>query len=544
MKNLMFGFLLSLVLCSQIFSQTLPGKEDQKFERKVVDNIFINNLLYNQSLSLYGLDDLPYRSLMVKDRKGFLETISYQDGFIIGGEVGGEINVQSMKYRSTFKPGKILAEGKADDPNKNSYQLYKINKDWQKLPYGLTKDRFEFDYANWPGEDGAPFFDLDKNGFYSKTIDKPNPIGDEAMWFVANSLLETGLTIPLALQLQKTVYAFNDFNVLHDVVFIKYLFINKSVDTLKNFYFSQLNDADIGYPGDDFACCLPEMNLGIAFNADSLDENHFGLTPPALGILLLQGPKVKGDASDSAMFLGKWIKGNKNLNATSFNIPIVPYEAIENIYDHDLADLNAMKGLHYYYGTPLTNPITQDTTKFWMEGNPVEKTGWFAIDTLYKRYRQDDLRIYLSSGPFTMAPGDSQEVAVALIVGQGSDNLQSVADVIEKAKVVQYFYKNYDAYSTTETYTPPIPEYYSLSQNYPNPFNPSTKIDYELPVDGLVMLEVFNVVGEKISTLVNESQSKGNHSVIFDASGLPSGIYFYSISSLSYFKTKKMIFLK
>ncbi|MDP2364940.1 MAG: T9SS type A sorting domain-containing protein, partial [Ignavibacteria bacterium] len=284
-------------------------------------------------------------------------------------------------------------------------------------------------------------------------------------------------------------------------------------------------------------------DLGIAFNGDSLDENYFGLTPPALGLLLLQGPKVQGNSSDSALFLGKWINGYKNLSLTSFNIAgTLMWDPRD--FNSEVADFNAIRGLTYYYGKPIINPVTKDTTTFVLEGNPAEKTGWFTGDTLGGLFPINDLRIYLSSGPFTMAPGDSQEVAVALIAGQGSDNLQSVTEVIEKAKVVQYFYKNYDAYSTSETYNAPVPEYYRLSQNYPNPFNPSTKIDYDLPVDGLVTLEVFNIVGERVSVLVNELQTKGMHSTTFNASSLPSGIYFYSLSSLNYFKTKKMILIK
>ncbi|MFA6977977.1 MAG: T9SS type A sorting domain-containing protein [Ignavibacteriaceae bacterium] len=85
---------------------------------------------------------------------------------------------------------------------------------------------------------------------------------------------------------------------------------------------------------------------------------------------------------------------------------------------------------------------------------------------------------------------------------------------------------------------------FTLYQNYPNPFNPITNINYDLAIDGLVKMEIFNIIGTKVAVLLNEFQTKGMHSVSFDASGFPSGIYFYSISSLSYFKTKKMIFLK
>ncbi len=85
---------------------------------------------------------------------------------------------------------------------------------------------------------------------------------------------------------------------------------------------------------------------------------------------------------------------------------------------------------------------------------------------------------------------------------------------------------------------------YKLNQNYPNPFNPTTIISYTLPQNGFVKLSVFNVIGEEIENLVNEHQSAGNYSINFNASNLPSGLYFYKISSNNFTKTNKMILSK
>jgi photosystem II stability/assembly factor-like uncharacterized protein len=93
-----------------------------------------------------------------------------------------------------------------------------------------------------------------------------------------------------------------------------------------------------------------------------------------------------------------------------------------------------------------------------------------------------------------------------------------------------------------------------LSQNYPNPFNPSTTIKYEIPERGFVTLKVYDILGNEIATLVNEEKLAGSYEVEFSAKGgyassgnaynLPSGIYFYSLSSGNFFSTKKMILLK
>jgi hypothetical protein len=85
---------------------------------------------------------------------------------------------------------------------------------------------------------------------------------------------------------------------------------------------------------------------------------------------------------------------------------------------------------------------------------------------------------------------------------------------------------------------------YYLAQNYPNPFNPSTKINFGLERAGEVEITVYNILGNKISTLVNGVKSAGNHSVFFDASNLSSGIYFYKLVTKEFTQIRKMLLLK
>jgi len=89
-----------------------------------------------------------------------------------------------------------------------------------------------------------------------------------------------------------------------------------------------------------------------------------------------------------------------------------------------------------------------------------------------------------------------------------------------------------------------LPVDYVLYQNYPNPFNPTTSIIYQLKDEGFVQLKVFNSLGQEIATLVNEKQNAGKYEIKFDASRLPSGIYFYSIRVNDFVQTKKMTLLK
>jgi len=89
-----------------------------------------------------------------------------------------------------------------------------------------------------------------------------------------------------------------------------------------------------------------------------------------------------------------------------------------------------------------------------------------------------------------------------------------------------------------------LPVEFTLDQNFPNPFNPSTMIKFALPSSGYVTLDVFNSLGEKIAGLVDGVMQAGYHSIPFDATHFPSGIYFYQISTGTKVFTKKMVLLK
>jgi N-acetylneuraminic acid mutarotase len=98
--------------------------------------------------------------------------------------------------------------------------------------------------------------------------------------------------------------------------------------------------------------------------------------------------------------------------------------------------------------------------------------------------------------------------------------------------------------SRVEQLSPTAPKTFLLEQNYPNPFNPSTTIRYQLPVASEVKLEVYDVLGKKIATVVNERQSAGAYQVVWNASGLSSGTYFYRLQAGTFVETKKMIMVK
>ena len=98
--------------------------------------------------------------------------------------------------------------------------------------------------------------------------------------------------------------------------------------------------------------------------------------------------------------------------------------------------------------------------------------------------------------------------------------------------------------SEVESNTNLIPSDFSLYQNYPNPFNPSTTISWQVPVGSWQTFKIYDVLGNEVATLVDEYKPAGSYEVEWNASGLPSGIYFYQLKTENFIETKKMILMQ
>jgi len=98
--------------------------------------------------------------------------------------------------------------------------------------------------------------------------------------------------------------------------------------------------------------------------------------------------------------------------------------------------------------------------------------------------------------------------------------------------------------TSVEPVSPVVPEAFALDQNYPNPFNPNTKIGFKVAGSVFVSLKVYDVLGREVATLVNEQLTPGTYSATHSAENLPSGVYFYRLTSGSFTETKRMLLLK
>ena len=103
---------------------------------------------------------------------------------------------------------------------------------------------------------------------------------------------------------------------------------------------------------------------------------------------------------------------------------------------------------------------------------------------------------------------------------------------------------NFEYFNLNNEVNVGIPAKFELSQNYPNPFNPSTQINFDIPTDSKVNIKLFDMSGKEVITLVNEFKTSGYYTVNFNAAGLSSGVYFYSIAADNFSATKKMMLVK
>jgi hypothetical protein len=147
----------------------------------------------------------------------------------------------------------------------------------------------------------------------------------------------------------------------------------------------------------------------------------------------------------------------------------------------------------------------------------------------------------MTSAEFKLEPNTSSNFITAMVFGEDKEDLFKN---VEYARNDLYATGFQPIITSTEESVSEAVSGFELSQNYPNPFNPSTQISYALPQAGDVRIDITNTLGQRVATLVQERKSAGRYSVTFDAGGLSSGIYFYTIRSGDFMQTKKMLLIK
>lgn len=398
--------------------------------------------------------------------------------------------VNGHSYSETTVPGAILnpSTGETQDPDKPEVRIWRIRRDYATADLGQDaaefnsigisqvsasqiadiRAQYEKDWKEWPFQFGAPYYDKDNNGTYNPKflpskangVDVPDTSGDQpgladadqVVWYVFNDLKGDSpwQSPPIGVEVQTTVWGYNRQDALGNMVFKKFKLIYKGTPTtpanatIDDMYLTQWSDPDLGDAGDDYAGCDTTLSLGYVYNSttDDTEYKKYNIAPPASGYDFLQGPLVDGvagedrnkngvdDAVDFGIFdLKKVGPGKINLPMTSFI-----YFAAGGTYSDPPFSANG--GVQWYNmmqglpptpqgpppPPPLVIPGTTIPTSYWLSGDPTTGSGWIdgGIDI------PGDRRFLLTSGPFTLAKGDTQELVSALIAGVGSDYKSSI----------------------------------------------------------------------------------------------------------------------
>ena len=426
--------------------------------------------------------------------RGTVSTI-FADGFTWGGIVRNDTmhsdlapyRVGGSTYISGGQPGWIATPGddfnlpQAVSPDNPRARVYRIRWDYKNIPIDellsdaaelfysgdvskVTKAdidairrQYETDWDEWPVDLGAPFTDKNNNNRWEPGIDVPGiQNADQVTWLVYNDLdailTENFLgSPPIGLEAQITQWTYKAPNAWGQAVFRRLRLINKSNFVVDSMYLGQWADPDLGNYGDDLAGCDSLLGMGFVYNSQAKDSQYdrFELAPASAGYVLLQGPVVESPG-DTALFNFRTLPNHKNLPVSSLifipppigDPPLGGYHQTRSWYNQlrGFLPINDVVNPRPYIHRD--GPLAGRPTKFPLNGDPL--TGEGDIDGRGNNFRASDRRIMLNCGPFTMQPGDTQEVVTALVgdIDPEGDHISSFVKMRENVRIIKAHYGN------------------------------------------------------------------------------------------------------
>lgn len=436
---------------------------------------YISTVLFNNGIA--DIDQNTSNSGLVYPKLSG-KTAVFISGLLWGTKiVGDEIpHVGGSAYRSGLQPGKILNSGLPwdqltfEDPNDPSVRIYRTRRD--VYPGGPLVDlseealiesrsveeirqQYETDWLEWPADDGAPYEDINSNGVYDPAYDIPGYKGaDQTIWFVANDCNQAYTqnlygSNPIGMEIQVTIWSYQQHEAVNHVFFKRYKLINKSNTNFDSTYISFWTDPDIGVSTDDFAGCDSTLDLGYVYNATDYDE-IYEFTPPAFGITLLKGPRISANTNLDMTAGYYFSRGDVNVMDPSQGDP-----------QGSIQFYNFMQGRYGLSGQPFEDP-TGNITKYCLNGDPIAGTGW--LDGLF--LPSGDRRMGISSGPFNMAPGDTQEVYFSEALGIGEDRLESIKYLRFHSILSKQLFENNFEFTRSPVIATPLLEIEQVDNNF------------------------------------------------------------------------------
>jgi hypothetical protein len=361
-----------------------------------------------------------------------------------------------------------------------------------------------------------------------------------------------------------------------NTIFVRYRIENTGLiaELLDSVYFSLWADPDLGNFLDDLVGCDTLINGGFVYQTEQ--DEQFEENTPSVIMHIVQGPisyipnityfdnNNNGiyDTTDSPLTSAYNIYGNilgENIKEGALNLTITSFSNnIQRPYFDTPSEIDYRGGMLGYnlYSSEFINPcewtlgkiLNEDCSNispyFMYSGDPILLKGWINTN-------KNDQRIMINTGPFQLVKSIPIDIVVAYTIGEAERPLQSLKAAKINARNVQFYFRN-NAFETIDEELS-IPDFgepiikFNLKQNYPNPFNPTTKITYSIPYSDNpqnVTLKIYNLLGEVVTTLVDEIKPTGIYSINFSATNLSSGVYIYSLSNGEFRESKKLMVLK
>ncbi|MGE5180071.1 MAG: PKD domain-containing protein [Bacteroidota bacterium] len=383
-----------------------------------------NVLLITSNRGAFGYDLRDSTAGLTTNFLGVGEPAASSAGLWIGALVDGQPRVAVGGRTPEFVPGPAPAgQAQPFDPRYKNYKLVRGGID-------------AIDWREWPITQGAP-----------TEAGQPALAGDEMAWSVYNDADPTahrapnGRTAPLGVEVRQTTWAYSHVGPLANTVFVKYLIRNAGPHTLTNAYASIWVDPYAGrgtwngidsvvtFPFNDRVGCDSSRAMAYAYGSMNAP---FPSPDVALGVSLLHGAVQHPGAPDSIPLGLASVRRLTAQPATAAGL----YEVMQGLQEN---------------GTPLLDPAGQPA-RFEVTGDPVAHTGW--LDTLSTSSRV----FVLSTGPFTMAPGDSQTIVAALVANAGNDRLALVTDLRTSMDAIRS--------ATPIANTPPVLDYQARTYTF------------------------------------------------------------------------------
>ncbi|MBX2818498.1 MAG: T9SS type A sorting domain-containing protein [Rhodothermaceae bacterium] len=458
---------------------------------------------------------------------------------VIGGLIDGRLHMAASTYGPyEFWPGPLDAEGNPPADCSQYDRIWEINNDDFVQ---LERDSvFSSNMLNWPWHLGAPVVDGDgvPNNYNLEGGDRPELLGHQTLWWVMNDRGNEPTWSelnPIGVDVRVSAYGFDILSEIGDITFYRYSILNKNTRPLTEAFFGMWADPDLGNASDDYFGSDSLLHMGFAYNEDNLDESGYEEQPPAIGYTFLKTPNADVDLLDN----------NHNGRIDEPNEPASMHAAVMFLggggVQGDPGDGNELytylKG-QWTDGQPFTvggygRDYSDTPTRFLYSGDPLTQSFWtpFRLTPESEQARSmGDVRFMISSGPFTLSPGESKDFLVAIVWAQGNDHLDSVRKL---KTIVANLQASPDSYLSSGYQPglieplPPEPSFVlGFDQNFPNPFSSYTTLRYSLPKTMQVRLAIYDILGRELAVLSEGTQEAGVYSQVFDGSRLAPGIYY------------------